>query len=61
MIDQDLTILTKWKFQTRNKIETSKIEDQVKLFVEYPDEKIATMATEASPLFLSPPSTAQGS
>jgi histone-lysine N-methyltransferase SETD2 len=43
---QDLTILTKWKFQTRNKIETSKIEDQIKLFTDFRDEKISTMAKE---------------
>lgn len=46
-----MTILTKWKFQTRNKIETSKIEDQIKLFVDYKDkddddDKISTMAKQ---------------
>ncbi|GAA6060898.1 hypothetical protein JCM10212_000181 [Sporobolomyces blumeae] len=42
----DLEIMTKWKFQTRNKIETSKIEDEVKNFVENAEEKIATLAKE---------------
>ncbi|GAA6007438.1 hypothetical protein JCM11491_004163 [Sporobolomyces phaffii] len=43
----DFTILTKWKFQTRNKIETSKIEDEVAKFVGYADDdKVATLARE---------------
>ncbi|GAA5985084.1 hypothetical protein JCM5350_000836 [Sporobolomyces pararoseus] len=51
VLNLDLTILTKWKFQTRNKIETSKIEDQIKLFVDYKDkddddDKISTMAKQ---------------
>lgn len=45
---QDLQILQNWKFQTRNKIETSKIEDQLKKFVDYEDDKIANMAEGVS-------------
>jgi len=40
--------LQNWKFQTRNKIETSKIEDQLKKFVDYEDDKIANMAEGVS-------------
>ncbi|GAA5930868.1 uncharacterized protein JCM15063_002482 [Sporobolomyces koalae] len=40
----DLTVLTKWKFQTRNKIETSKIEDEVNKYTTHDDETIAKMA-----------------
>lgn len=50
MDKQDLQILTNWKFQTRNKIETSKIEDELNKFVKYEgeDKKIATMAQDVS-------------
>ncbi|CEQ42676.1 SPOSA6832_04507, partial [Sporobolomyces salmonicolor] len=42
--EQDLEILSKWKFQTRNKIETSKIEDQIRECAENGDESIRVSA-----------------
>ncbi|GAA5888479.1 hypothetical protein JCM6882_008636 [Rhodosporidiobolus microsporus] len=42
----DLEILSRWKLQTRNKIESSKIEENVVLCVEAEDEKVKALASE---------------
>ncbi|GAA5971312.1 hypothetical protein JCM21900_004498 [Sporobolomyces salmonicolor] len=44
ILSLDLEILSKWKFQTRNKIETSKIEDQIRECAENGDESIRVSA-----------------
>ncbi|GAA5888897.1 hypothetical protein JCM5296_005036 [Sporobolomyces johnsonii] len=44
ILSLDLEILGKWKFQTRNKIETSKIEDQVRECAEMGDENVRVLA-----------------
>ncbi|GAA5840308.1 hypothetical protein JCM11251_006691 [Rhodosporidiobolus azoricus] len=42
----DLEILSRWRLQTRNKIESSKIEENVVKCVEMEDEKVKSLASE---------------
>ena len=43
---QDLEILGRWKLQTRNKIESSKIEENVQKCLSLEDDKVKTLANE---------------
>lgn len=43
---QDLEILGHWKLQTRNKIESSKIEENVQKCLNLEDDKVKTLANE---------------
>ncbi|GAA5990320.1 hypothetical protein JCM10908_007315 [Rhodotorula pacifica] len=46
VITLDLEILRRWKLQTRNKIETSKIEENVQKCLSLEDDKVKTLANE---------------
>lgn len=43
---QDLEILAKWKLQTRNKIESSRIEESVTRCLDVADERVQTLAKD---------------
>ncbi|GAA5985214.1 hypothetical protein JCM11641_003634 [Rhodosporidiobolus odoratus] len=46
VITLDLQILSQWRLQTRNKIESSNIEESVQKCVEVEDEKVKSLASE---------------
>lgn len=50
VVVRDLEILGRWRLQTRNKIESSKIEESVVKCVEMEDEKVKALAAEVRSL-----------